>query len=302
MASSAPQDEQAIDRDAYNEMWEDKYWKDGLRPGQAFDAAGSSPALVHLLREGGLSVAGERVFVPGAGRGYDVVTFAQCLVPPVNAEELPEDEGWLCPACDRKVLRGRWRGGRAGLERTSGGPRGEIDMCSLINDEFGTDIVISPCFFLSPLRQSGAAEVVGLDIAPSAVAAASQYVAEQLVGSEQASRARVIQGDLFKYSDGQGGFGVWFDYTMFCALPPALRPDWAAAAGRLVKPGGLLVTLMFPVNTERTGGPPFAVSPAAYAAVLEPQGFACAAREAVPPERSHPGREGKEHMALWRKA
>lgn len=226
MASSAPQDEQAIDRDAYNEMWEDKYWKDGLRPGQAFDAAGSSPALVHLLREGGLSVAGERVFVPGAGRGYDVVTFAQ----------------------------------------------------------------------------SGAAEVVGLDIAPSAVAAASQYVAEQLVGSEQASRARVIQGDLFKYSDGQGGFGVWFDYTMFCALPPALRPDWAAAAGRLVKPGGLLVTLMFPVNTERTGGPPFAVSPAAYAAVLEPQGFACAAREAVPPERSHPGREGKEHMALWRKA
>lgn len=32
-------------------------------------------------------------------RAYHV----KCLVPPVNPEELPEDEGWLCPACDRKV-------------------------------------------------------------------------------------------------------------------------------------------------------------------------------------------------------
>ncbi|EFN50542.1 hypothetical protein CHLNCDRAFT_137229, partial [Chlorella variabilis] len=38
-------------------------------------------------------------------RAYHV----RCLVPPVNPEELPEDEGWLCPACDRKVT--GWRRG-----------------------------------------------------------------------------------------------------------------------------------------------------------------------------------------------
>ena len=28
----------------------------------------------------------------------------KCLEPPLDAASLPEDEGWLCPACDAKVL------------------------------------------------------------------------------------------------------------------------------------------------------------------------------------------------------
>lgn len=32
-------------------------------------------------------------------RGYH----EQCLQPRIHAQELPEDEGWLCPACDAKV-------------------------------------------------------------------------------------------------------------------------------------------------------------------------------------------------------
>ena len=32
-------------------------------------------------------------------RAYHV----KCLVPPVDPNTLPEDEGWLCPSCDRKV-------------------------------------------------------------------------------------------------------------------------------------------------------------------------------------------------------
>jgi hypothetical protein len=27
----------------------------------------------------------------------------RCLDPPIDASALPEDEGWLCPACDAKV-------------------------------------------------------------------------------------------------------------------------------------------------------------------------------------------------------
>ena len=32
-------------------------------------------------------------------RGYH----EQCLQPRIHAAELPEEEGWLCPACDAKV-------------------------------------------------------------------------------------------------------------------------------------------------------------------------------------------------------
>ena len=54
-------------------------------------------------------------------RAYHV----RCLVPPVNPEELPEDEGWLCPACDRKVTGWRrgcsvWKGCGGGA--VAGGP------------------------------------------------------------------------------------------------------------------------------------------------------------------------------------
>ena len=44
---------------------------------QAFDAATASPVLTSLLTSGALEVAGKRVFVPGCGRGYDVVEFAR---------------------------------------------------------------------------------------------------------------------------------------------------------------------------------------------------------------------------------
>jgi len=32
-------------------------------------------------------------------RGYH----EQCLQPRIHAADLPEEEGWLCPACDAKV-------------------------------------------------------------------------------------------------------------------------------------------------------------------------------------------------------
>lgn len=42
---------------------------------QAFDAARASPALTDLIASGALDLPGKRVFVPGCGRGYDLVEF-----------------------------------------------------------------------------------------------------------------------------------------------------------------------------------------------------------------------------------
>lgn len=126
-----------------------------------------------------------------------------------------------------------------------------------------------------------------------------------------ADKAEVINGDFFKATPATVGktFGSAFDYTMFCAIPPASRQDWADAYARLIKPGGVLVCLQFPLDsTGRSeaelvaeSGPPFPVVPAQYDAVLTAAGFERLAHEAVPVEHSHPGRGGREALALYRR-
>lgn len=63
----------------YSGRWEEKFWgkEGGLQKGEAFDAGHSSPALTHLLTTGQLSVKGKNVFVPGCGRGYDLISFVK---------------------------------------------------------------------------------------------------------------------------------------------------------------------------------------------------------------------------------
>ena len=57
-----------------------------------------------------------------------------------------------------------------------------------------------------------------------------------------------------------------------CALPPEQREDWARGWARLIATGGELVTMMFPVDPEKEGGPPYAVSPELYTELLTPVG------------------------------
>ena len=79
-----------------------------------------------------------------------------------------------------------------------------------------------------------------------------------------------------------------------------MRPAWAARMAALLKPGGVLCTLMFPVAPVE-GGPPFRVDEAAYDAVLNPVGLRRTWTMPVPSELSHPARQGKEIIAKWEK-
>lgn len=108
----------------------------------------------------------------------------------------------------------------------------------------------------------------------------------------------MVLGDFF---DGKThlSYDIGYDYTFMCALMPEMRPDWATAWAQHLRPGGLLATLIFPVDPEKVGGPPHPVTPEMYKELLEPVGFALRSMEAVPHEQSHPGREGKEYMAVW---
>lgn len=54
-----------------------------------------------------------------------------------------------------------------------------------------------------------------------------------------------------------------------CALQPEQRELWAATWYDLIKEEGRLVCLIFPIDPDRQGGPPFAVTTGLYRNLLE---------------------------------
>jgi protein-L-isoaspartate O-methyltransferase len=168
-------------------VWEDMWKRDGgLKPGQYFDASGSSKVLLQLLKHNPAPASGASALVPGCGRGYDVIEMAKV--------------GY---------------------------------------------------------------HALGLDIAPTAVAAAQAHNGACLktagLGAWPGS-ASFSTDDFFQIQPPAGGFDLIYDYTFLCALDPAQRVQWAETMRRLIKPKtGELVTLIFPLG-EYEGGPPHAMS------------------------------------------
>lgn len=57
-------------------------------------------------------------------------------------------------------------------------------------------------------------------------------------------------------------------HRFFVAIPPAKRAEWGQQMTKLVKPGGFLITLIFPILPYKDFGPPFYVRPDHYDEVL----------------------------------
>ncbi|MEM8883499.1 MAG: SAM-dependent methyltransferase [Planctomycetota bacterium] len=91
-------------------------------------------------------------------------------------------------------------------------------------------------------------------------------------------------------------FDVIVEYTCYCAIDPARREEYARSLRGALKPGGMLVALLFPVG-EREGGPPFAVAESEIEDVLGP-GLRIEHKET--PASSAEGREGRERLVLYR--
>ena len=105
--------------------------------------------------------------------------------------------------------------------------------------------------------------------------------------------------NFFSYAPARGFDFVW-DYTFFCALDPDQRSSWSQTMERLVKPGGLLATLLFPFEDPISGkeGPPWPINTELVRGYVE-DGFE--ALEAVAVQHTHTGREGREYLALWQR-
>ncbi|TIA89215.1 hypothetical protein E3P99_02176 [Wallemia hederae] len=106
---------------------------------------------------------------------------------------------------------------------------------------------------------------VGMDISPEGVRLANAFMEKQ--GDVKGAEVRCA--DFFVHEE---QYDVVYDYTFFCAIPLHKREEYAARMKRIVKAGGLLITLVFPIKEELVDGveqgPPFGYTPQVYTKLL----------------------------------
>lgn len=133
--------------------------------------------------------------------------------------------------------------------------------------------------------------VFGFDFVPEVIRAARGLA--QREGADVTFEER----DVFGLTKTYPRFfdGVW-EYTSFCAIDPARRPEYVEMLAAILKPVGWLLACFFPMG-ERAGGPPFAVSEAEVRGLLAPR---FELLEEYVPFASPEGRQGKEWMVSAR--
>ena len=136
-------------------------------------------------------------------------------------------------------------------------------------------------------------EVVGIDL--------SEQAREAFLAAHSDLPGSVVYEvtDFFSFEPPAGFDFVW-DYTFFCALDPDQRTPWSDVMKRLVKPAGVLATLLFPFEDPISGtqGPPWPVNADMVRGFIED---AFEELEVAEVEDTHPGREDRERLALWRR-
>ncbi|MCU0782271.1 MAG: TPMT family class I SAM-dependent methyltransferase [Akkermansiaceae bacterium] len=160
----------------------------------------------------------------------------------------------------------------------------------------GGPVLVPGCGIGHDVRALAAAglAVVGLDVAPTAVAMARQYPAAGSEGYEC--------GDFLKPSwlAGRGFSAIW-EHTCFCAIDPAQRPAYARAAAAVLAPGRHLFGVFY-LRPHRPGepddGPPFGVTVEGLDAVF---GHWFERLDGWVPRRAYPGRKGREWLAVYRR-
>lgn len=109
------------------------------------------------------------------------------------------------------------------------------------------------------------------------------------MGTGSTARVSYEAGDFFARQSPTEQFALAYDVTwvtswlvelnlrlillffrFFVAVPPALRAEWGRQMNMQVAPGGLLITLIWPIHPTRDIGPPYGVDPelTAYSKVL----------------------------------
>ncbi|CEL57817.1 putative thiol methyltransferase 2 OS=Arabidopsis thaliana GN=HOL3 PE=1 SV=1 [Rhizoctonia solani AG-1 IB] len=142
-------------------------------------------------------------------------------------------------------------------------------------------------------------QVTGVDISATAVNEAQKYLSSHPDANNIKVQYQVL--DFFQSpSLTEEPFDLVYDYTFFCAIPLELRESWGRRVADIVKPGGHLIALMYPIDPDRrrNDGPPFPVDFNAYSTVLEESWDNILN---VVPTVSRPNHEDRERLGVWRR-
>lgn len=132
--------------------------------------------------------------------------------------------------------------------------------------------------------------VIGIDIAPSAIQAASGF---PVVAAESYQLE-----DLFDLPvDFRTAFDWVVEHTCFCAIEPSRRGDYARAVAAALKPGGMLLAIFY-LDPGQEEGPPFGVGVDELEQLF---GGLFEVEESRAPHRTYPGREGRELLRLLKR-
>ncbi|HEY9900527.1 MAG TPA: methyltransferase domain-containing protein [Pantanalinema sp.] len=133
--------------------------------------------------------------------------------------------------------------------------------------------------------------VTTVDVSPTACA-------ELRAEAEAAGVAiEVLTADFFTFSP-DAPFDAVLEYTFFCAIDPAMRPAYRDRMERLIRPGGLLFGLFFPLDRQEEDGPPFPVRLDEVEALF---GAAFTLERSELPFDSIKPRALNERLMLWRR-
>ena len=136
-------------------------------------------------------------------------------------------------------------------------------------------------------------DVIGLDIAPTAIAEARALYPQ--------IASRFIVGDLFDPAvELRGAFDVVLEHTCMSGLHPTLRANYRRGIDLTLRPGGLLIGVWYinPDLEPGDEGPPFPFSVPDLTALFA-DGYEIVA-DYVPDVSFH-GREGRERVRVLRR-
>lgn len=140
------------------------------------------------------------------------------------------------------------------------------------------------------------AEIIGLDVAPSALEMAEKF---PKVGNES-----YFLGDLFQLPpDMVGSFDWIWEHTCFCAIDPSMRDDYVTAVSGALKEDGHLFGVFFldpydEDHREEDNRPPFGTSVEELKERFE---STFEITQSWEPDVAYPGREGLEWMMIMGK-
>jgi hypothetical protein len=147
-------------------------------------------------------------------------------------------------------------------------------------------------------------EVIGIDLAPTALQVATELIQEESKKNPNIKKAKILLQDFFALPNDEK-FDLAFDYTFLCALSPQMRESWAQKYAQLISHGGEIFTLIFPLHSpsdmsiSTEGGPPFVISFEMVKELLEKNGFVNIEQREC--DQSHKTRQGNEWIARWKK-